>query len=216
VAKRAGAEFAVYGTLNQIGDNLNLDASLVDALASGAGKRISVSKDGLINLLPAVDSLVDRMRMNLLRQDVVAEIDVAGTQVLDKEVVLMRMTLQKGDILTAKTLNTALKNVYDLGYFDDVQVQVEDVEDGKKVVFAVKEKPRIQAVGVRGSDEIDAEDIIEAVSTKKGGVVNPKVLSDDIRVIREMYRKEGHYKATVTHEIADDGKGVARLTFIID
>jgi outer membrane protein insertion porin family len=216
VAKRAGAEFAVYGSLNQIGDSLTLDASLVDALASGAGKRISVSKDGLINLLPAVDSLVDRMRMDLLRQDVVAEIDVAGTQVLDKEVVLMRMTLQKGDILTARTLNTALKNVYDLGYFDDVLVEVADVEDGKKVIFKVKEKPRIQAVSVRGSDEIDAEDIIEAVSTKKGGVVNPKVLSDDIRVIREMYRKEGHYKAKVTHEVADDGNGVARLTFVID
>ena len=202
--------------MNQIGDSLSLDASLVDALASGSGKRISVSKDGLINLLPAVDSLVDRMRMDLLRQDVVAEIDVDGTKVLDKEVVLMRITLQKGDILTAKTINTALKNVYDLGYFDDVQVRVENVEDGKKVVFAVKEKPRIQAVTVRGSDEIDAEDIIEAVSTKKGGVVNPKVLSDDIRVIREMYRKEGHYKAKITHEIDDPGTGVAHLTFVIE
>lgn len=216
VAKRAGAEFAVYGTLNQIGDSLNLDASLVDALESGSGKRISVSKDGLINLLPAVDSLVDRMRMNLLRQDVVAEVDVAGTQVLDKEVVLMRMTLQKGDVLTAKTINTALKNVYDLGYFDDVKVRLEDVEDGKRVVFDVKEKPRIQAVTVRGAEEIDPDDILEAVSTKKGGVVNPKVLSDDIRVIREMYRKEGYYKAKVTHEVVDDGNGVARMAFIVD
>ena len=216
VAKRVAAEFTVYGTLNQIGDSLNLDTRLVDALAPGSGKRISVSKEGLINLLPAVDSLVDRMRMDLLRQDVVAEVDVAGTQVLDKEVVLMRLTMQKGDILTAKTVNTALKNVYDLGYFDDVQVQVENVEDGKRVVYVVTEKPRIQAVSVRGSDEIDADDIIEAVSTKKGGVVNPKVLSDDIRVIREMYRKEGHYKAKVTHEIDDAGAGVARLTFVID
>ncbi|MBG0789643.1 MAG: outer membrane protein assembly factor BamA [Desulfovibrionaceae bacterium] len=216
LAKDVGADFSVYGTLNQIGSNLNLDARLVDALESDSGKRISVSKEGLINLLPAVDSLVDRMRMDLLRQDVVAEVDVDGTKVLDKEVVLMRMTMQKGDMLTAKSINTALKNVYDLGYFDDVQVRLENVEDGKRVVFVVKEKPRIQAVTVRGSDEIDAEDIIEAVSTKKGGVVNPKVLSDDIRVIREMYRKEGYYKAKVTHEIHDDGNGIARLAFIVD
>ncbi|BCS87319.1 outer membrane protein assembly factor BamA [Pseudodesulfovibrio sediminis] len=216
VALLTGASFSVYGSLNQIGDNLTMDARLVDAYGTGAGKKISVSKEGLINLLPAVDALVARMRTDLLRLDVVAEVDVAGTKVLDKEVVLMRMTMQKGDLLSADAVNTALKNVYDLGYFDNVEVLISDVDDGKKVIFDVTEKPRIQALGVRGAEEIDSEDILEAVSTKKGGVVNPKVLADDIRVIREMYRKEGYYKAKVTHEIEDSGTGVARLTFVID
>jgi len=215
-ALKAGADFSVYGSLNQIGDSLTLDARLVDSYAANPGKKLSVSKDGLINLLPAVDALVDKMRTDLLRLDIVGEVDVTGTQVLDKEVVLMRLTMQKGDMLTAKSVNTALKNIYDLGYFDDVQVKVSNTEDGKKVVFDVKEKSRIQALGVRGSEEIDSEDIIEAVSTKKGGVINPKVLSDDIRVIREMYRKEGYYKAKVTHEVEETGEGVARLTFVID
>jgi outer membrane protein insertion porin family len=216
IALLAGAQFSVYGSLNQIGENLTLDARLVDAYASDAGKKISVTKQGLINLLPAVDALVDRMRMDLLRLDIVSEVDVEGTKVLDKDVILMRMTMQKGDMITAKSINTALKNVYDLGYFDDVRVRLDDAEDGKKVVFVVKEKPRIQAIGVRGAKEIDADDIIEAVSTKKGSVINPKVLSDDIRVIREMYRKEGYYKANVTQEIEDAGAGIARLTFVID
>ncbi|QJB57584.1 outer membrane protein assembly factor BamA [Pseudodesulfovibrio sp. zrk46] len=212
----SGASFSVYGSLNQIGDDLTLDARLVDSYGNAPGKKISVTKEGLINLLPAVDDLVDRMKMDLLRLDIIAEVDVEGTKVLDKDVVLMRLTLQKGDMLTAKSVNTALKNIYDLGYFDDVEVKVDTIPDGKKVIFAVKEKPRIQALGVRGSDAIDSEDIIEAISTKKGGVVNPKVLADDIRLIREMYRRDGYYKAKVTHEVEDAGAGVARLTFVID
>ena len=216
VSLLTGAGYSVYGSLNQIGDDLTLDTRLVDAYGTAPGKKISVSKEGLINLLPAVDSLVDRMKMDLLRIDVIAEVDVEGTQVLDKDVVLMRLTLQKGDMLTAKSVNVALKNIYDLGYFDDVKVKVDTVPDGKKVIFVVKEKPRIQAMGVRGAGAIDSEDILEAVSTKKGGVINPKVLADDIRVIREMYRKDGYYKAKVTHEVEGAGKGVARLTFIID
>ena len=216
VALLTGAGYSVYGSLNQIGDDLTLDTRLVDAYGSAPGKKISVNKEGLINLLPAVDSLVDRMKMDLLKVDVIAEVDVEGTQVLDKDVVLMRLTLQKGDMLTAKSVNVALKNIYDLGYFDDVKVKVDTIPDGKKVIFVVKEKPRIQAMGVKGAGAIDSEDILEAVSTKKGGVINPKVLADDIRVIREMYRKEGYYKAKVTHEVEDAGKGVARLTFIID
>jgi len=212
----SGAGFSIYGSLNQIGDDLTLDARLVDAYGTTPGKKLSVTKEGLINLLPAVDELVDRMKMDLLRLDVIAEVDVQGTNVLDKDVVLMRLTLQKGDMLTAKSVNTALKNIYDLGYFDDVEVKVDTIPDGKKVIFVVEEKPHIQALGVRGSDEIDSEDILEAVSTKKGGVINPKVLADDIRVIREMYRKDGYYKAKVTHEIESAGTGVARLTFVID
>jgi len=212
----SGAGFSIYGSLNQIGDDLTLDARLVDAYGTSPGKKLSVTKEGLINLLPAVDALVDRMKMDLLRLDVIAEIDVVGTKVLDKDVVLMRLTLQKGDMLTAKNVNTALKNIYDLGYFDDVKVKVDTIPDGKKVEFVVVEKPRIQALGVRGADEIDSEDILEAISTKKGGVINPKVLADDIRVIREMYRKDGYYKAKVTHEVEDAGTGAARLTFVVD
>ncbi len=211
-----GAGFSIHGSLNQIGDDLTLDARLVDAYGTSPGKKMSVTKEGLINLLPAVDSLVDRMKMDLLRLDIIAEVDVIGNKVLDKDVVLMRLTLQKGDMLTAKAVNTALKNIYDLGYFDDVEVKVDTIPDGKKVIFVVEEKPRIQALGVRGSDAIDSEDILEAVSTKKGGVVNPKVLADDIRVIREMYRKDGYYKAKVTHEVESAGTGVARLTYVVD
>ena len=216
LALLAGATVAVYGSLNQIGDDLTLDARLVEAYNTDSGKKISVNKEGLINLLPAVDSLVDQMRVGLLKSDVIAEVDVEGTKVLDKDVVLMRLTLQKGDMLTAKSVNTALKNIYDLGYFDDVEVKVETVPEGKKVIFDVKEKPRIQALGVKGASAIDSEDIIEALSTKKGGVINPKVLANDIRVIREMYRKEGYYKAKVTHEVEEAGTGVARLTFVVD
>jgi len=216
LAQAVGAGFAIYGSLNQIGETLSIDARLIEAGTNNPGKKISVSEEGLINLLPAVDQLVSRMKMDLLRLDVIESVDVEGTQVLDKEVVLMRLTLQKGDLLTAKGINDALKNIYDLGYFDDVKVQVATEPEGKRVVFVVKEKPRIQAVDITGSDEIDSDDILEAISTKKGGVVNLKVLADDIRVIREMYRKDGYYNVKVTHEIADAGNGTARLTFVID
>ncbi|KAB1443902.1 outer membrane protein assembly factor BamA [Pseudodesulfovibrio senegalensis] len=216
IALALGAGFSVYGTLNQIGETISLDARIVDAFDDEPAYKATVNKQGLINLLPAVDDLVVQMRSGLLRQDVVAEVDVEGTKVLDKEVVLMRLPLDKGDLITAKAINTALKSVYELGYFDNVKVKVSDVSGGKRVVFEVVEKPRIQAIGVVGSDAIDSEDIIEAISTKKGGVVNPRVLADDINTIREMYRKEGYYKAKVSHEIETGESGQARLNFVID
>ncbi len=216
VALLAQATFAVYGSFSQVGETLSLDARLVDAFGIRPTVPIYVTKEGMINLLPAVDELVDNMRSDLLRKEKIVELEVEGTQVLDKDVVLMRLTVQKGDIYIPRVMSAELKNVYDLGYFDDVQLDVSDVAGGKRIVFKIKEKPRIQALGVRGADAIDTDDILEAVSTKMGAVLNLKVLADDIRLIREMYRNEGHYNAKVSHLVEDTGTGQARLTYVIE
>ncbi|MBN2141283.1 MAG: outer membrane protein assembly factor BamA [Desulfovibrionaceae bacterium] len=216
IALLTGAGFAVYGSFSQVGETISIDARLVEAFGLKPAAPLFVTKEGLINLLPAADDLVAQITANLLKQDRISDIEVRGTNVLDKEVVLMRLGLKKGDVFNARTVNSDLKSVYELGYFDDVKVAVEDTAQGKRLIFTVKEKPRIQAIGVTGAKEIDSDDILEAVTTKKGAVVNPKVLGDDLKTIREMYRKEGYYKATVRHEIEDSGQGQARLNFVVD
>lgn len=216
VALLTGADFAVYGNLSKLGETLSIDAQLVEAFGLKAPQQIFVTKEGLINLLPAVDELVENLKMGLLSKDKITEIEVDGTQVLDREVVLMRLGITKGDIFDPRSINKELKAIYDLGYFDDVRVSVDDAPGGKKVIFTVKEKPRIQALSVVGASEIDGDDIIASVSTKKGAVLNPKVLADDIKTIREMYRKDGYYKAKITHEVEESGNGQARLNFVID
>ena len=57
-----------------------------------------------------------------------------GTETLDKDVVLMRMKLQKGDILDPKAVNEEIKRIFELGYFDDVRISTEDMADGKRLV----------------------------------------------------------------------------------
>lgn len=207
--------FAIYGDFSQFGDTFIIDAKVVDAFGDKDPVSIQVQKSGVLNLLPAVDELVNKMRSILLRQDVIAEVEVRGNKILDKEVVLMRLPIQKGQILTVSVVNDALKNIYDLGYFDDVKVIVDDLPEGKKVIFEVREKPRVDSIAIRGDDE-KTDEILEMIATKKGAVVNPKVLADDIKTISDLYRKDGFYKAKVTHEIKSNDAGLASLSFVID
>jgi outer membrane protein insertion porin family len=215
-ARAVGATHVVYGSFSQVGEILSVDARMADVSAQSPVLPITVSKEGLINLLPALDGVVQAVSHTVLSSDVISEIDVEGTKVLDKDVILMRLSMRKGEPFSPKAVNQDLKTIYDLGYFDDVRIKVADVPGGKRVVVAVKERPRIQAIGVTGADKFSEEDITAAISTKKGAVLNPKVLSDDINVVREMYRKEGYYNAKVTHQIENSGEGQARLTFVID
>jgi outer membrane protein insertion porin family len=211
-----GAAYAVSGSFSQLGETLSLDVRVSDPFGLKQPVPISVSKDGLINLLPAVDELVAKMKGDLMGLDRIVDIEVEGAVALDREVVLMRMSTRKGDTLDFKTINTDVKTVFDLGYFDDVQALLRDASGGKKLVIRVVEKPRILAIGVKGAKELSSDDIIKAANSKKGAVLNPKVLSEDIAAIREMYRKDGFYNAKVSHEIESAGQGQARLNFVID
>ncbi|MDK2955330.1 MAG: outer membrane protein insertion porin family [Desulfovibrionales bacterium] len=216
LALLAGGTYALYGSFNQVGESISLDARLVEAFGLKPPVPLFVNRDGLINLLPAIDALVEKVNLELLKKQRIADVDVVGCNVLDKNVVLMRLSIKKGDVYDPKTVNANLKRIYDLGYFDDVRVKLKDGGDGKTVVFEVKEKPLIQAVGVKGADAINADDILAAVTTKRGSVLNPKTLSEDLATIREMYRKEGYYKAKVSYELEGDDPRQKRLSFVID
>ena len=216
VALLVGAGYALYGSFNQLGETLTLDARLVEAFGLAPSVPLSVSKQGLINLLPAADDLVSQVRKNVLGEKVVAEIDVSGNNILDKEVVLMRLSIRKGDDYSPKRINDDLKTIFDLGYFENVEVRVTDVPGGKKVVFVVEEKPRIQAISVEGADDIDPDDILGVITTSEGSILNLKVLQDDLNIIRVLYRKEGHYKSQVNYRIEGGETGQARLIFVVD
>ncbi|MDQ7835241.1 MAG: outer membrane protein assembly factor BamA [Humidesulfovibrio sp.] len=216
VALLTNAGYAITGSFSKLGETLSIDARVTDPFGLKAPMPVFTSREGLINLLPAVDDLVTKMKGDLLGLERIVDIDVEGTNALDKDVVLLRLTTKKGEVLDAKAVNTDLKAVYDLGYFDDVKILLRDVAGGKKMVVQVVEKPRILALGVKGASEKSSDTVLKVVNSRKGAVLNPKVLAEDIAAIRELYRKDGYYNIKVSHEIESAGQGQARLNFVIE
>lgn len=216
MALLAGAGYAVYGSFSQVGETISLDTRLVEAYGIKEPKPFFVVKEGVINLLPAVEETAAKIKIGIGRQDRIASIDVQGNEILDDDVVLMRLKVQPGDAYDPKVINAELKNLYGLGYFDDITISMEEVSDGKRLIINVKEKPLIQAINVEGAQELDAEDILAAISTKTGAVLNPRVLADDMGKIRELYRKDGYFNATVDYRLEQADAKRARLNIVIN
>lgn len=217
VAVLAGADWAVYGSFSQVGESISMDVRMVDAYGVKPDKSFFVVKDGLINVLPAIGDLAARVDNELASREVVAEIEVRGLRVLSEEVVLFRLDTTVGDIYDPAALNADLRRVWELGYFDDVRINAEDTPDGKRVVIEVQERPRVSAISITGSDEIDEDDITEIMSSKVGDVVNPRMLSEDLNRIRGLYRREGFYNADVSYALDESAqRGQARLTINVE
>ncbi len=216
IAASGGIQYAVYGSLSQAGQSISLDARVVDSLGSKPTKALYVTRQGTSNILAAIDELAQKIKNSVVVADIIADIEVRGIKTLDKDIILMRMKLQKGDPFDVDTVNDEIKRIFELGYFDDVKISTEDMDEGKRLVVEVEEKPIIQAISVEGASDMDEDDILAVMSTKTGSVLNPKLLADDMAKIRELYRKDGYYLAKVSHEVQNTGKGTARLVILMD
>jgi outer membrane protein insertion porin family len=216
LALLSGSAYSVYGSFSQVGEGLSLDVRLVEAFGLKPTQSFYVAKQGLINLLPAVEALSEKITRDLRQLETIASVRVEGNEILGSDVVLLRIRSQPGQIYDPQVVNKDIRTLFDLGFFDDILVRVDETPQGKELIFVVKERPRIQAISVIGAREINEDDIIKAMSTRIGGVANPKILSEDLAVIREMYRRKGFYLAQVGYSLEQVDPRQARLNITVE
>ncbi len=217
LAGGARAEYVVFGSISKVGEGLSLDARVAKA-SGGEPVAVFASARNVVGLDAAAAELAEKIKPQVSAvgsSDRIVEVDVEGNSILDKEVVLLKIRSQVNQTYDPKAVNEDIKKLFDMGYFDDVQVRLDNAPGGKRLTFVVKEKPRIQAIGVTGNGDVKKDDVLEAMSTKSGGVLNLKVLADDLGKIRELYSKKGYYKTEVTYELEQTDPRVARLNIII-
>ncbi len=228
LGKQAGASIVVYGVLNQLGNGFTLDSRIVPIESTILPDVVTLQKTNMVELAAATDTLSTRVIEALksrepvqgsasipavaggtLQKGGLTDIRIQGLRIMDPEAVLMRLSVRKGDKPDAAAINEEIKRIWDMGYFSDVSASV---SPGNVLVFTVDEKPRIDSITVEGSDEIDEDDIMAAMSTKTGSVLNDRLLADDLQKVTELYRKEGYYLAEVSHTVVPrDNNAVARL-----
>lgn len=216
LALMAESRYAVYGSFSKVDEYISLDVRLVDAFGEKETIPFYIVREGIINILPAVEELADRIYQELLKEDRIVSIDIQGVNILDPDVILMRLRMQTGDIFELDQLNEELRRIFDLGYFDDVRFEVNETPQGREILIVVEEKPLLQNINVRGASQIKEKDVLEALTTRTGSVVNPRIISEDLARIRELYRGKGYYNATVDYDVSPIDDRTANLNIRIN
>lgn len=203
IAQQLHADYAVYGSFNQTGDNFSIDSRLIDVTGVASARPLYIEKPKTDEIHTAITELAERISTGLIKKDTVADIRIHGLKVLDPDVILTRLTINKEDQVDHAKINAEIKKIWELGYFSDVSASIEESGEGRLLVFTVQEKPKITDIVVQGSKAVSIDNILAAMSSKKGSVINDKLLSQDIQKITDLYRKEGYYVAEVTYEIKE-------------
>lgn len=216
VLEESGAEAAVYGSYAQVGMGFTVNARLISAKSEGA-QTFRVEQKDTANFLFGIEDLAGRLVSELRKFSVINRIEVRGTKSLDPDVVLLRINSRQGDPIDPAVLDRELKRIWDLGYFDDIVLELEQTPTGVNLIYNVVEKPRITRIIIEGNKELKSSDIRGVMSTNPGNVLNEKALFVDKQAIYEEYRKKGYYLATVdTRMEVDEAGGGAHLIIAVN
>lgn len=147
---------------------------------------------------------------------VVKELAVEGNRRVQEAVILGRIKTTIGATFSPSLLSEDLRSIFGLGFFDDVQMRVEDFEGGLKVTFVVKERPFIRDIDFVGNKKMSTGDLQEKIELKLGAVYNPVDVQRAREKLKDFYEDEGYFEVQLTPEIETFADGDVKVVFSIN
>jgi len=147
------------------------------------------------------------------RPILVKEIAVQGNRRVQEAVILGRVSLKIGNPFVANRTAEDIRAIFSLGFFDDVQVRVEDFEGGVKLIYVVAERPFVRDVLFSGNKKQDASTLLEKIDLKLGTVYNPVEVNRAADKLKDFYEQEGYYEVGIAPEVEKLADGDVTVTF---
>lgn len=196
------ADYVLYGSLNQFGQGISIDAELVDVSGRKKSEKLFAEEKGMENLALAANEISRQVAVRLLSKALIGDIRVVGNQRIEPAAVLSNIKTQKGELYRPEQLQEDIKNIYNMGYFEEVQADVSDSAAGKVLTFVVREKASIEEVRIKGNKEIKEKDILAAITTKPFTVLRKNVVNEDVQKILKLYHQDAYFNAEVSSDIS--------------
>ncbi|MBN2342909.1 MAG: outer membrane protein assembly factor BamA [Deltaproteobacteria bacterium] len=133
-------------------------------------------------------------------------IEVTGNKRVGADDIRANIGTRKGMTYNAARISRDIKAIYNLGFFNDVQVFLTEVEGGILLRFQLQEKRAISEVRVEGNDEVDEEDILEVIDLKENTPLDIPSVHKNVQKIKDLYVEQGFFLSEVTYRL-EEAKG---------
>ncbi len=197
LGNRFKADWVVKGSMTQIGDKGSIDLKVVDV----SGKKMPFFIFQVIEDMEEVAESVKRLALSVEdRITGVPQVDaiyVAGNRRIEKAAILAVVGTQPGDRLDLDKLDQDLRDIYKMGYFKDVTMDVSDGPTGKVITFNVVEKPSVGKIVFVGNDEFDDEDLQKELGINLYSILDFNAIKQSENRLRDFYKEKGYYNAQI-------------------
>ncbi len=142
---------------------------------------------------------------------VVRRIVVEGTQRVEPATVVSYMLVHEGEIYDDAAADRSLKALFATGLFADVRMNW----DGSTLTVRVVENPILNQIVIEGNSKLSEKDLMKEIQIKPRTVYTRAKVQADVQRIVELYRRSGHFAATVDPKIIQRPQNRVDLVFEI-
>ena len=192
LAQKTGHDYVAVGSVTAIGEQVSVDYNIYDLLSASAPKSYYRHGESLKNLASVMEEISKDILRFTNRNQVIASLATEGNKRIDSAAIIRKAQAKTGDIYSPATLRKDLKAIFAMGYFDNVNVKIEEGAEGKKIIFQVTEKPLISKVEFAGISSLDEKDVKEAANINPNTIVNPNTINKSGEAIKILYKSKGY------------------------
>ncbi|MEW6506591.1 MAG: outer membrane protein assembly factor BamA [Bacteroidota bacterium] len=130
----------------------------------------------------------------------ILRINVIGNKSADASTIIANSGIRVGDEIDipGDQTNNAIKRLWNLGIFEDVQILIEKkIDNGAFIQIAIKEYPRLEQFVILGNDEISQSEIDKMFTIVRGQTLKPQALARIKNKFLDKYEDEGYLKAKI-------------------
>ena len=212
----AGADNVVWGSMTRLGNSISLDINMVDTTGTGPVFSIYEAGTGMENLRQVVKKASEKLARQLFGQDVITQVRITGNQRIESDAIERVIRVKAGDVLRASELAADVKNIYKMGYFEDIRVEAEESEGGKTVIFQVTEKPTIRNITFSGNRVFKDDKLRENLTISTGSVLNIFTIKSNIEQLQALYKEKNFHNAKIDYTVENLENNQADIAFAIE
>lgn len=146
----------------------------------------------------------------------VAEIRLQGLERVSEQVVRAKIEVQVGEPLGRQAVARDIRRLYELGFFTNIEADVEEGPEGLIVTYVLEEKRIIESVKIIGNKKVKDRAIRGVLTQRDGGPFLPEACEEERDDILALYETKGFANTSVDILAERVGPSRVRVTYIIE
>ncbi|MBE77174.1 MAG: outer membrane protein assembly factor BamA [Candidatus Marinimicrobia bacterium] len=135
------------------------------------------------------------------------DVKVEGNVVSSANTIIFTSGLRKGLTVSTAEFPRAIKRLWQLGLFDDVQIRYDDENNNEiSITLIVSESAVVGEVIYEGNRKIKESKFTEELQITTGQRVKPNFLHEKMKQMKKLYAEKGYLKADINVELITSKK----------
>jgi outer membrane protein insertion porin family len=138
----------------------------------------------------------------------ILDVQVSGNNRIDRDLILATCGLRIGDTFSIENVSNAIRTLYQLNVFDDVNISAEEINNGLRIFINVVEQPVVTRINYEGVRNISNSRLEELSIIRVGTAWSEIVQAENTRRLINEYRSKGYNLARINYRVRPVADGV--------